>query len=112
MVAARYLFATLVLCVAFNLAATGESEKAKDSKSSTTDGESTTKVTDAAEEGREELISFIQNQLDAMYPENSKVVGFSFKDKIASFFNTVSKIVKTVVEAVVNKFPRRIQDCR
>ncbi|GFQ96919.1 hypothetical protein TNCT_61521, partial [Trichonephila clavata] len=49
MVQLDILFATLVLCVAFNLAATGESEKAKDSKSSTTDGESTTKVTDAAE---------------------------------------------------------------
>ncbi|GFY73371.1 hypothetical protein TNIN_447541, partial [Trichonephila inaurata madagascariensis] len=102
MVLARYLFASLVLCVAFNLAATGESEEAKDPKSSTTDGESTTEVTDVAVGGREELINFIQSQVNAMYPNGSKVVQFSLKDKIHAFFKTVAKVVKTVWEAVVN----------
>ncbi|GFW66170.1 hypothetical protein TNCV_1710691 [Trichonephila clavipes] len=99
MVIARYLFATLVLCFGFYLAATGDSEEAKGPKSSTTDGESTTEVTDATIGGKEELISFIQSQVDAMYPEDSKVVMLSIKDKVFSF---VSKIIKTLVEAVMN----------
>ncbi|GFW66174.1 hypothetical protein TNCV_1710731 [Trichonephila clavipes] len=102
MVIARYLFPTLVLCVAFNLATTNNSEEEKDPKSSTTDGESTTEVTDAAVGGREELISFIQSQVDAMYPADSKVVMLSIKDNIRMVFSTVSKIIKTVVEAVMN----------
>ncbi|GFS46121.1 hypothetical protein TNIN_458501 [Trichonephila inaurata madagascariensis] len=101
MVNVQYLFASLVLCVAFNLAATGESEEAKDPKSSTTDGESTTEVTEAAVEGREEFMSFIQSQLDAMYPADSKVMMLSITDKIFSVFTTVSKIIKTVVEAAL-----------